>query len=125
MNEIRTFGEWEKVLAESKGGPVVLYKHGASCASCNAAFRELSEGVTYKEIVRPVYYLVAQESRELSDKIAEDLMLPHQTPQAIIIMNERACYRTYADEISAADIAAKIIMISQAFSELYGDIEGK
>jgi bacillithiol system protein YtxJ len=118
MEQIYTLEDWERVLEESHKGPVVVYKHSSTCGACMRNFNEMHEGVMYKEIIRPVFYLTVQESRELSDRIAADLMLEHQSPQAIVVMNERACYHAYSDEINVADIAAKIDMIWKAYTEI-------
>lgn len=122
MHQIRTEAEWEMVLLESREGPVVVYKHSTACTGCMPSFREMEEAVTYRDIIRPVYYVVVQESRELSDLIAKDLSLEHHTPQAIVVLNERACYAVGGDDsdISAADIAAKIELIWAAHKELFG-----
>jgi len=120
MKQIFTLKEWEKVLEESKLAPLVVYKHSITCGSCRPSFREMQEAVSYGEIVQPIYYVIVQESRELSDRIADDLGLEHQTPQAIVVLNKRACYAVDED-ISAADIAAKIEMISEAHKELFSE----
>ncbi|HVS79387.1 MAG TPA: bacillithiol system redox-active protein YtxJ [Candidatus Paceibacterota bacterium] len=120
MKQIYTPEEWEAALEESKSGPIVIYKHSTACAGCERQLSEMHEGVAYKEITRPVYYVVVQESGELSKRIADDLQIPHQSPQAIIVINGRACYDAYADEISASVIAARIHLVQEAFDEISG-----
>jgi bacillithiol system protein YtxJ len=118
MQPISTLQDWEKVLQRSEEGPVVVYKHSTTCGGCLRSLSEMNEGVAYKEIKEPIYMLTVQEARELSDRIAEDLMIEHESPQAIIVVNRRASYHTDHGDISIADISRMLHHIGAAYSEL-------
>lgn len=92
--EITTEAEWEAALASSGDKPVLVLKHSTRCPVSSAALEEYedylrdapSEGVDYV-MVKVI------EARPVSNKIAEDLGVKHESPQMILV-KDRAKYWT-------------------------------
>lgn len=72
----------EQLLMRSQEGPVALLKHSSSCglsARGHAQFKALEE-----EEDLPLYRVVVQRDRDLSNHIAERTGVRHETPQVLV-----------------------------------------
>ena len=60
----------------------VIFKHSTTCPISAAAKEEMDlvAGV-------PIYLVVVQEQRGLSDEIAQQFQIQHESPQAIVIVD--------------------------------------
>ena len=89
----------EEVLKEikevSKSKKVLIFKHSIRCSISAMALNRLQKSWIEPEMegLKP-YYLDLINYRHLSNKIAEDFGIIHQSPQAIVIENEKAIYDT-------------------------------
>lgn len=120
MEQIRTLEDWEKAVERSHASPVIVYKHSSTCHACRRSLSEVNDGVAYKEIKCPVYFLVVQESRDVSDRIADDLNVQHESPQALVLMGGRACYVADHNDIDVGRLASMVDHVGSAYKELMG-----
>ncbi|PEN15233.1 bacillithiol system redox-active protein YtxJ [Longibacter salinarum] len=84
--------DWSEAVDASASHPVVIFKHSSMCptsARANGEMETLAE-----EANVPVYRVVVQEAREISDEIANDLNLKHETPQVMVLSNGEAVFDT-------------------------------
>lgn len=71
--------------------PVLIFKHSTSCGISASAKYELVEGLSdFKEAT--VYYLDLLAYRNVSNAIADQLGVTHQSPQVILVKNGEAQY---------------------------------
>ncbi len=82
----------QEVLAHSRTEPVVLFKHSAVCGVSFMARRQLVH--LSEEEESAIYELVVQQSRALSNRIAEMFGIRHQSPQAIVLYRARPVFNT-------------------------------
>jgi bacillithiol system protein YtxJ len=75
--------DWNDVLDRSEESPVVVFKHSSICPTSARAQDEM-EALSGAGPF-PIYRLVVQESREISDAIAEELDIRHESPQVIVL----------------------------------------
>lgn len=86
LKEMKTVTEWEEVLDQSRSRPLLVFKHSTTCPISADAFKEL-ETYLNDEPREDVDYVMVKviESRDVSNKIAEDLGVKHESPQAIVV----------------------------------------
>lgn len=75
--------DWQAALAQSEKTPVLVFKHSSSCPVSGKADGEINEFAEDEDV--PVYRVVVQENRSVSDTIESDLDVRHETPQAILL----------------------------------------
>ena len=75
----------QELLDASQEQPVILFKHSATCPISSNAKAEMEAFMQTSAI--PVYMVVVQEQRSLSNEIASGLDIIHHSPQAIIVWN--------------------------------------
>ncbi|MCM3362826.1 bacillithiol system redox-active protein YtxJ [Niallia sp. MER TA 168] len=76
-----------------------LVKHSLTCPISANAFDEYKQyAEDNKEIA--TYYLAVQESRELSNYIAENYQVRHESPQALLFENNHIVWHTSHGKIT-------------------------
>lgn len=107
--KLRTESELtELVNKESFEKPVVLFKHSTRCSISTMALSRLENYWDIEEgSVIPVY-LDLIEYRSVSNKIAADLDVRHQSPQVLIVKNGACVYHASHSEILAEEIKRNI-----------------
>lgn len=81
----------EEIVAESKKGPVLIYKHSTRCNISRAAFDRLErkwDTAVAGDVKR--YFLDLISYRDVSNKIAEIFEVEHQSPQVLLISDGKA-----------------------------------
>lgn len=92
--EITTLEEWNEIIATSSERGQVILKHSTTCPVSSNALQEYEEYLKDTPNQELDYTLVKViESRPVSNKIAEDLNVKHESPQ-IIYMKEKTKYWT-------------------------------
>jgi len=93
-NEITTIEEWNELLLQSSERGQVILKHSTTCPVSANALQEYEQYLNDKPNENLNYVLVKViESRPVSNQIAEDLNVKHESPQ-IIYVKDKAKYWT-------------------------------
>ncbi|MDI3328016.1 MAG: bacillithiol system redox-active protein YtxJ [Alicyclobacillaceae bacterium] len=91
--EITTHQEWQAVLEKSCERPVLLFKHSTRCPISANAWSEFQSYLNGAPDENTEYIMVKViESRDVSNQIAHDLNVVHQSPQIILIRNKKAVW---------------------------------
>ena len=92
------------IKKESFNKPVILFKHSTSCAISSMAMSRLENYWDIDgEMAVPVY-LDLLRHRDISNKIAADLGVIHESPQILIVKDGECVYQASHSQISVADI---------------------
>ncbi len=75
--------ELDAALDRSRTTPVILFKHSQTCGVSHMARAGLVEG----DLPAPVFEVVIQRDRQLSDAIASRLGVRHESPQVFVVAN--------------------------------------
>lgn len=95
----------DTIQAESITGPVVIFKHSTSCSISRTALDRLERNWNDVELAHVKrYYLDLISFREISNSIAAQYQVEHQSPQVLIIKNRESIYNKSHFEISFASI---------------------
>ncbi len=73
----------EAALAHSYQEPILLFKHSQWCGISHRVREDVLQVAAKRSV--PVYEVVVQAARSLSDAIAHRLGIRHETPQAFVI----------------------------------------
>jgi bacillithiol system protein YtxJ len=93
--EITTLEEWEAVKEEAEDGMVFIFKHSTTCPVSADAYRQFDSYLN-TEAEQSIQYVLVKviESRPVSNQMAADLNVKHESPQAILIKNRTAVWHT-------------------------------
>lgn len=93
-------------LDRSLSEPVLIFKHSATCPISAMARRRILH--LHEEGDPPVYEVVVQSARPLSQKLEQDLGIRHESPQAIILHKQAPIYDASHHFITVEDIRSAI-----------------
>lgn len=105
--EITTLEEWNAVIEESSKRGQVILKHSTTCPVSSNALREYEEYLKDHPNQEIDYTLVKViESRPVSNKIADDLNVKHESPQMIYIKDKAKYWAASHWSVTKAHMAA-------------------
>ena len=96
----------DQAAEHSMQEPVVLFKHSMMCGISRRARLQIEE--LTEETDPPVYEVVIQEARPLSNRIAEQLGVKHQSPQVIILYQGQPIFDTSHGRVTASAVREAI-----------------
>ena len=97
----------EEIVLNSKNKPQVIFKHSTRCSVSSMAKNRLDkkdqpEGIDF-------YFLDLIKHRNISNKIADDFKVAHQSPQILIINQGKCVYDESHSGITMEDIEANAL----------------
>lgn len=92
-----------QALEASKEQPVALFKHSTRCSVSLMAKKTLEYGW---DLPIDAYFLDLITHRNVSNAIAQQLNVEHQSPQLIVVKNGEAIHSASHGSINAEDVAA-------------------
>ena len=105
-----TEGVLQEAQERSLNEPVVLFKHSATCGTSSIARRQMLQ--LTEDTDPPVYELVVQTSRALSNHIAALYEITHQSPQVIVLHKGQPVFNTSHGRVKAdtiREVAANVV----------------
>ena len=82
---------------------VLIFKHSTRCGISRMSLKQLENEWTDSESI-PCYFLDLLRYRNISDKIALDYNVEHESPQVLLIKNGKCIFNQSQNEISAQAI---------------------
>lgn len=105
--EIDSVEDWNTVLEGSSERPVVVFKHSTTCPVSANAFKEFNSYLEGNPNEGTDYVLVKViESRPVSNQIAEDTAVKHESPQIILLDKKAKVWTASHWSITNAHITA-------------------
>lgn len=83
---------------------IILFKHSTACSISRAAYERISTGIQTGLITVPVYLIIVQEQRDLSNEIADIFNIPHASPQILVIKNTLCVFHASHTAITIENI---------------------
>jgi bacillithiol system protein YtxJ len=90
---LSSLSDWKSALESSSKKPVLILKHSTRCSISVMALDRLNRNwkPEYEQLFTPLY-LDLLNYREISNAIAEDTGVEHQSPQAILLKDGIAVF---------------------------------
>jgi len=105
--EITTAEEWNDIVAKSSERGQVILKHSTTCPVSANALHEFEQYLSDSPNQEIDYTLVKViESRPVSNQIAEDLSVKHESPQIIYVKDKSKYWTTSHWSVTKAHITA-------------------
>lgn len=92
----------------SKTRPQVIFKHSSRCSISSMAKSRLDRNEPPES--GDFYFLDLIKFRSISNKIAEDFAVHHQSPQVLVIKNMECVYEESHSGIQMDEIAAQMAL---------------
>lgn len=99
----------EEIKKTSLEKPVAIFKHSTRCSISRMAWNQFQKHYNISEDKMVVYYLDLIVHRDISNAIADDFEVQHQSPQIIVIKDGVAVFHTSHESIDAKDLEEFVI----------------
>ncbi len=109
-NQLTTLSQLSDLLSISENTPVLIFKHSTRCSISSAALDRVQRkwnDAKDTAVVQP-WYLDLIAYREISNQIAADYEVEHQSPQVLLIHNRNCVYAATHYDINYADIMDEV-----------------
>jgi len=101
-NNLNDYNQVENLVELSHKTPQVIFKHSTRCSISVMAKNRLERADTPNQI--QFHYLDLLQYRDISNKIAEQFSVHHQSPQVLLIKNGECIYEETHSAISMDEI---------------------
>jgi bacillithiol system protein YtxJ len=98
VSDLATPKDFDDLVEASYERPVVLLKHSVAC-SLSARGRDQFRQLAHDEDV-PLYEVIVQYARDVSNYIASETGVRHETPQVFVISQGEVTYHASHSRIS-------------------------
>ncbi len=91
--ELNQTNQLEQIKSESFNHPVLIFKHSTRCSISSMALNRLERSWNPQELEGlKIYYLDLIQYRPISNQVAEDFEVDHESPQVLIISDGKCAY---------------------------------
>jgi bacillithiol system protein YtxJ len=105
LKKIDTLEQFEDLLKQED--KFLFLKHSLTCPISHAAYQEYVKYAESNQSV-PAYYLAVQDSRPLSNELAEKFNIKHESPQVLLIKNGSAVWNASHWKITNRSLTSAI-----------------
>jgi len=98
--------DWETALEASEDETVLIFKHSSACSVSARADQELTTLADETDL--PIYQVVVQQARAVSNEIEDALGVRHETPQAILLRDRTPVFDTSHFDVTAETIRGEL-----------------
>ena len=88
---------------ESSNG-VLIFKHSTRCSISTMAKSRLERSWNFEPEKLPLFYLDLISYREISNSIANQLGVKHESPQILLVKNGKCVYNASHSDVSVENI---------------------
>jgi len=88
---------------ESKGKTVGIFKHSTRCGISRMVLKNFEKQFSENENVK-LYFLDLVKHREVSNAVADELSVRHESPQFIVLKNEEVVHNASHQDIDEAKL---------------------
>jgi bacillithiol system protein YtxJ len=102
--KIESEEDLKKAIEHSFQHKIAIFKHSTSCFISKTVLKNFEREIENIDQKAELYYLDLLAHRAISNKIADDLNVTHQSPQLIVIENGKAINNASHQDISTEQI---------------------
>ncbi|MBP1950215.1 bacillithiol system redox-active protein YtxJ [Virgibacillus litoralis] len=104
LKELQSNEELEQVWEKSQQNPVLLFKHSTTCPISAGAFEQYQSFLESSEDNLDGYIVKVIETRDVSNQVAAETNIKHQSPQIFLIKDKEVLWHTSHSKITADSI---------------------
>ena len=93
----------EAIINQSEAQPVLIFKHSTRCSISRFALKQFENEFDLQDKITP-YYLDLLNHRDISNEIAFQFNVQHQSPQILLLKNRVVVYHTSHENIDATEL---------------------
>ncbi|HZK53999.1 MAG TPA: bacillithiol system redox-active protein YtxJ [Desulfosporosinus sp.] len=104
FKEITSSQQLGDILDESGRHQVVLFKHSTTCSTSIRAWRQVQNFIKESSGEVLVGMINVVDSRRVSNQVADELGIEHQSPQVFLISQRKVLWHGSHNEVTQANL---------------------
>lgn len=107
-NQLESTEKLQEIIKNSDSTPVLIFKHSTRCSISTMALSRFERQWNQEKMgnVQP-YYLDLIQHRDISNLIAQELNINHESPQVLLVENGKCTYTASHSAIYFDDLVGK------------------
>lgn len=97
-----------EISVASNEKPMVIFKHSTRCSISRMALKQFENEYDLTDDEVTIYFLDLLSFRDISNAITTRFQVEHQSPQLILIKDEKAIYNASHSDIDAETLKNKL-----------------
>jgi bacillithiol system protein YtxJ len=102
---LNNMAQLDHIMQQSHQVPCLIFKHSTRCSVSTMAKNRLENKWQFDKTEIEPYFLDLLQYRPISNQIAAQFAVEHQSPQILLVVNGKCIYDESHNAISVADIA--------------------
>lgn len=102
--ELLDLADLARVLEISREKPILLFKQSTTCPISASAFSRFNSFLKKTDANMDAFFVKVRESRAISDEIAEELGVRHESPQIFLVKDRQSRWHASHHEITEKTI---------------------
>ncbi|WP_124981406.1 bacillithiol system redox-active protein YtxJ [Nonlabens xiamenensis] len=91
-DQLESIDQLDNLIKNSEIKPKVIFKHSTRCGISRMVLSQFEKGYTQNQDDVTYYFLDLLNYRDVSNAIAEKLNVTHQSPQVIVLRNNKVLH---------------------------------
>ena len=105
-SNLETMAQFEALMATSFTVPQLIFKHSTRCSISQFVFNEFMSTYSFSEQDFGAWYLDLLSYRAVSNAIAQQLEVIHQSPQLLVIKNGKAVAHASHEQVNSLQLSS-------------------
>ena len=101
--ELTEQSQLEQLKAQSEDQPVLIFKHSTRCSISRFALKQFENEFELQDKIAR-YFLDLLNHRDISNEIAFQFNVQHQSPQILLLKNRVVVYHTSHENIDCTEL---------------------
>ena len=103
---LETMEQLDVLLASSYRVPQLIFKHSTRCSISSCVLNEFKSKYSFSEQDFSAWYLDLLSYRSISNAIAQQLEVTHQSPQLLVIKNGKAVAHASHEQVNSLQLSS-------------------
>lgn len=91
-HQLQDITQLDSIVEESKQMPVAIFKHSTRCGISRMVLRQFEKGYKFEDSQIKLYFLDLLAHRNISNEIVDRFGVAHESPQIILLKNEKVVH---------------------------------
>jgi bacillithiol system protein YtxJ len=105
-HNLESISQLEEAIAQSHATPQIIFKHSTRCIISKMVLAQFEENLATIPAQVNLLFLDLLNHRDISNAIAMQLGVHHESPQVIVVKNGQAIFHESHHSIDASSVAA-------------------
>jgi bacillithiol system protein YtxJ len=103
--------QFSDLLKSSFTRPIILFKHSTRCSISSMVFHRIGSIKQDCDRVPETYFLDLLRHRHISNMVADNLGVYHESPQVLLLSNGECVYEASHNEIRVSELQSQISLL--------------